>query len=60
MGVGGELTIMEQAPIPVAQTCVLATCSLQIPRISLLYSPDPSGHVRKGLEDNFAQKCFER
>ena len=60
MGVGGELTIMEQAPILVAKTCVLTTCSLKIPHISLLYSPDPSGHMRKGLADNFAQKCFER
>ena len=25
----------------------------------LVWTPDPSGHARKGLENNFAQKCLE-
>ena len=27
---------------------------------SLVWTPDPSGHVRKGLGNNLAQKCLER
>ena len=26
----------------------------------LVWTPDPSGHVRKNLGNNFAQKCLER
>ena len=38
---------------------LITPCCLE-PALLLVWTPDPSGHVRKGLGNNLAWKCLER